>query len=296
MKKTGLILLMMMLCFELLVGCGSGANNNNDEAGGDVVNDIAPIASIDGYADGLYYAEGDYAANSGWKEIVALKVEDGKLTEVNWNALHRDGGLDKKTSSMKGIYGMVAKSDAQSEWHEQAALMEAFVLEQQATTGIHANADGKTDAVSGVSVTVNEFARLVAEALEAGPVEAGAYKDGYYYAEAADFDENSGWKETVDVTVMNGNIVAVQWNGVHKDGGTDKVERSKSGEYGMVAFSDAELEWHEQAFKAEEYLIEKQDPAAIAMADDGATDAVSGVSIKVAGFVELVVEALAGAK
>lgn len=293
MRKTGLILLVMMLCIGLLVGCGS---NDNNDAARDVTNDVAPIASLDGYADGVYYAEGDYAANSGWKEIVALKVEDGVMTAVNWNALHRDGGLDKKTSSMKGVYGMVAFSDAQSEWHEQAELMEAFVLEEQATSGIHAKDDGKTDAVSGVSVTVDEFARLIAEALEAGPVQAGAYKDGYYYAEAADFDENSGWKETVDLTVMNGNIVAVQWNGMHKDGGTDKVERSKSGEYGMVAYSDAQSEWHEQALQAEQFLIEKQDPKAIIFADDGKTDAVSGVSITVSGFVQLVEQALAEAK
>lgn len=296
MRKTGLLLLVMMLCVGLLVGCGNNANNKDPDAGRDVGNDVAPIGSLEGYADGLYYAEGDYAANSGWKDIVALTIENGTITDVNWNALHRDGGLDKKTSSMKGIYGMVAYSDAQAEWHEQAELMEAFVIEQQATTGINVSADGKTDAVSGVSVTVDEFARLIAEALEAGPVQAGAYKDGYYYAEAADFDENSGWKETVDLTVMNGNIVAVQWNGMHKDGGTDKVERSKSGEYGMVAYSDAQSEWHEQALQAEQFLIEKQDPKAIIFADDGKTDAVSGVSITVSGFVQLVEQALAEAK
>lgn len=218
------------------------------------------------------------------------------MTSVNWNELHKDGGLDKKTSSMKGIYGMVAKGGSQSEWHEQAELMEQFVIEQQSTTGINANSDGYTDAVSGVSVTVDEFARLVNKALNAGPVTKGQYKDGYYSAEAANFDEKSGWKETVDVTVMNGRIVAVMWNAVHKDGGTDKVTRSKDGEYGMVAFGDAQAEWHEQALKAEQFLIEKQDVKAFAYASDGKTDAVSGVSISVNGFAELVDQALANAK
>ncbi|MNE53911.1 FMN-binding domain protein [compost metagenome] len=192
---------------------------------------------------------------------------------------------------------MVAKGNAQAEWHEQAAKMEQYLIEQQSVEGITLNDEGKTDAISGVSVGVDEFSALVGKALAAGPVEAGAYKDGNYHAEAAEFDANSGWKETVDITVINGKIAAVQWNGVHKDGGTDKVTRSKSGEYGMAAKGGAQAEWHEQALKAEQYLLEVQDPAAIAFnAEDGKTDAITGVSIHVNGFVELALKALETAK
>lgn len=173
--------------------------------------------------------------------------------------------------------------------------MEEYLVAQQSVEGLALNDEGRTDAVSGVSIHVNGFTELAAKALAAGPVEAGPYKDGSYHAEAADFDAKSGWKETVDVTVINGKIATVSWNGIHKDGGTDKVTRSKSGEYGMKN-GGAQSEWHEQAYQAEQYLIEKQDPQAIVTAEDGKTDAISGVSIHVNGLVELATKALEGAK
>lgn len=294
MKKVGIILLSLMLVAIIAAGCGGEKKPVNTETE-KPANSASP-APADGYADGSYYAEGSFDEKSGWKEVVALQVEGGKIVQVNWNAVNKNGGPDKKASSQSGEYGMKAKGNAASEWHEQAAKLEQFLVDNQATSAIAVNNEGKTDAVSGVSIGAGEFVKLVDAALKAGPAERGAYKDGSYNAEADSFDENSGWKETVGITVMNGNIVAASWNGIHKDGGTDKVTRSKSGEYGMKEIGKAAAEWHEQAHNAEQYLIEKQDPAAIAVAADGKTDAISGVSIHVNGFVELAAKALAGAK
>ncbi|MFB4331240.1 FMN-binding protein [Paenibacillus sp. CR_12] len=303
MKRTLSLSLSVMLMFALLVGCGGNGDKepvttdkpaesqNTDNAG----NAEQPAQEGTALQDGLYYAEGEFAEDSGWKELVAIKVEGGKIVSANWNGLHKDGGLDKKTFSEKGFYGMKEKGGAQAEWHEQAAKMEEYLVAQQSVEGLALNDEGRTDAVSGVSIHVNGFTELAAKALAAGPVEAGPYKDGSYHAEADDFDAKSGWKETVDVTVINGKIAAVSWNGVHKDGGTDKVTRSKSGEYGMKN-GGAQSEWHEQAYQAEQYLIEKQDPQAIVTGEDGKTDAISGVSIHVNGFVELAAKALEGAK
>lgn len=302
MKKVGAILLSLLLVVVMVTGCGGEKNSTNTE---EPVQTPTPAASqeptsttetVEGYKDGYYYAESAKDGDSSWQEVIALQVEGGKIVAVNWNALNKEGGLDKKASSKAGTYGMKEKGNAAAEWHEQAELLEKFLIEKQDPAAIVVNDDGKTDAVSGVSITASGFAQLADAALKAGPVERGAYKDGYYYAEADSFDENSGWKETVGITVMNGKIVAVSWNGLHKDGGTDKVTRSKSGEYGMKEKGNAAAEWHEQAFNAEQYLIEKQDPAAITFGDDGRTDAVSGVSIHVNGFVELAAKALEGAK
>lgn len=125
--------------------------------------------------------------------------------------------------------------------------------------------------------------------------EGGVYKDGTYTAEEKDFAE-SGWKDNVTVEVVDGKIASVVWNSTHKDGGDDKITVSENGDYGMVEQGGAIAEWHEQAAKAESYLLEKQDPSAITLKDDGSTDAVAGVTIHVNGFVQLVEEALAQAK
>jgi len=294
MKKVGIILLSLLLVAVVAAGCGGEKKPVNKDS--EKPANTASPAPADGYADGSYYAEGSFDEKSGWKEVVALQVEGGKIVQVNWNGINKNGGLDKKSQSQSGEYGMKAKGNAAAEWHEQAAKLEQFIVDNQSTAAVTVNGEGKTDAVSGVSIGAGGFVKLVDEALKAGPVERGAYKDGNYFAEADSFDENSGWKETVAITVMNGKIVAASWNGVHKDGGSDKVTRSKSGEYGMKEIGKAAAEWHEQANNAEQYLIEKQDPAAIALAADGKTDAISGVSIHVSGFVELAAKALAGAK
>ncbi len=138
--------------------------------------------------------------------------------------------------------------------------------------------------------------KATTEAATEATTEEAKYKDGTYHAEEADFADN-GWKETVDITVEDGKIVAANWNAVHKDGGDDKKAQSVSGAYGMVANGKAQAEWHEQAEKAEAYLIEKQDPTAIKYTDDeGHTDAITGVSIHVNSFFQLAEEALNGAK
>ncbi|MNJ57113.1 hypothetical protein D3C77_526910 [compost metagenome] len=64
----------------------------------------------------------------------------------------------------------------------------------------------------------------------------------------------------------------------------------------MVANGGAQAEWHEQAAKAEQYLIEKQDPAAASFDDEGKTDAVSGVSITLKSYFDLTAKALEQAK
>jgi len=302
MKKTWIGIVVSTLVLALLAGCG-GANEPKDPASppAEQPATTTPEKTVDnetaGLADGAYYAEGEYSEKSGWKEVVSLTVEGGKITKVDWNGLYKDGGLDKKTFSKNGGYGMVANGGAQAEWDEQAAKMEAYLIAEQSADGLTLNDEGKTDAVSGVSIGVEGFTELVNKALAAGPTEVGPYKDGTYRAEAAAFDEKSGWKENVTVTVINGKIAAVSWNGEHKDGGTDKVTRSASGEYGLVAKGGAQAEWHEQARSAEQYLLEVQDPAKIVYrAEDGKTDAIAGVSIHVNSFVELAQEALAGAK
>lgn len=299
MRKFTMILASLLLVTALLAGCGNnnaGDNNTgNDTATPNPVQN-EPAGEPGNYADGLYYAEADDFGSSGWKYFVALKVEGGKIVDVHWNALPQNGGLDKKNFDKAGKYGMKAKAGAQAEWWEQAEKAEAHLLEVQDPKAFAYNEDGKTDAIAGVSITVSDLPVLAQKALDAGPVEPGPYKDGTYYAEEADFG-SSGWKYTATITVVNGNIVAADWNGVHKDGGDDKDTVSASGEYGMVEKGGAQAEWHEQAALAEAFLIEKQDPAAITYTtDQGHTDAIAGVSIHVVEFFELAEKALEGAK
>ncbi|MBN1647329.1 MAG: FMN-binding protein [Spirochaetales bacterium] len=272
MKKSIFILLSIIVLTVVLTGCSKAK-----------------------YQDGFYFAQEKSFASNGWKYMALLEVKDGRIVKAVWNGANRDGGTDKITRSATGKYGMVARGNARSEWHEQAALAERHLLKTQDPAAVkYKDAEGHTDDITGVTIHVSEFFTLVAEALKAGPAKPGPYKDGSYHAEQKAFDARTGWKSTADITVIGGHIVAANWNAVYKDGGDDKKTQAKNGQYVM---SQGGITWDKQAMATEDALLEMQDPKKITYKDDqGHTDAISGVSIHVKDFFELAEEALAKAR
>mgnify|MGYP000070742969 CR=1 FL=1 len=282
MKKLVLILAILLVMTSVM------AKGDGEEGA-----EAAAAMEAGPYEDGIYFAEEPGFGRTGWKYVVTLEVNNGYIVSADWNGANIDAGYDKKTVSKNGDYNMVAFGGAQSEWDVQAEAAEAYLLETQDPTAITYTDDaGHTDDIAGVSIHVIEFFSLVEEALEAGPVDLGPYADGHYHAEEAEFGR-TGWKYMVDLTVANGRIVAVNWNGANINAGTDKKTTAKEGNYNMVAYGGAQSEWDVQAEAAEAYLLETQDPTAISYTDDeGHTDDIAGVSIHVVEFFSLVEEAL----
>jgi len=289
MKKVTSLLTVVALGAALVL---SGCNNQASTPATATDNTAQQTATEGKYKDGIYFAQQPEFAN-GWKYTVTLEVKDGKIVSADWNGANAKGGPDKDTLSASGQYGLVAKGGAQAEWHEQAQKAEAYLIQTQDPTKItYKDNEGHTDDIAGVSIHVNEFFELAKQALDAGPVGKGPYKDGAYYAEDEMYGTN-GWKYFVSMTVINGNIVAADWNGLNINGGKDKDTLSADGEYGLVAKGGAQAEWHEQAQKAEAYLLQTQDPTKITYKDDaGHTDDIAGVSIHVVEFFDLAKKAL----
>lgn len=287
MKKVLSIVLVAVLALAL-VGCGAKPTEAPK----------APAPEAPKYKDGTYYAEGQMSEKSGWKYVVLLDVKDGKIANVNWTGVSVNAGLDKDSLSRAGKYPIVENGGAKAPWHEQADLVEKHLISTQDPTKITYSSDaGNTQDIAGASIKVKEFFELAQSALAAGPVAKGPYKDGAYHAEEKEFSANSGFKYTVDLTVLNGNIAAVNWNAVHKDGGDDKKTLSKNGQYPMVENGGAKLPWHEQAAAVEAHLLKTQDPAKITYSSDaGNTQDIAGATLKVKPFFNLAGEALATAK
>ena len=242
--------------------------------------------------DGFYFAEQPEFSKSGWKYQAVIEVKGGKIVSANWNAINNLGQPDKKSYAAAGSYGM-AKVAKQGEWHVQAARVEAELIKLQSPAKIAVKSDGKTDAVSGVTITVGEFTELAAKALASAPVAKGMYKkDGWFYYKAPAFD-NSGYAATALITVVNGTVVSANWNALHKAGGDSKFVRAVKGAYKMNA---KQGEWHVQAPRVEAELVRLQDPAKIAVKSDGKTDAISGVSITIKEFAAAATEALKAAR
>lgn len=115
--------------------------------------------------------------------------------------------------------------------------------------------------------------------------------DGQYRATAK--QEEFGFFDTVELTVKDGQITAVNWDAYDADGNSKKT-LSKNGEYVMA---EGSLPWHEQAQIMEQALLYTQDPQKLLYnADSGKTDAYSGATVRVSAFITLAAEALSQAR
>ena len=122
-----------------------------------------------------------------------------------------------------------------------------------------------------------------------GTAFAQSYKDGIYFAEEAAFARD-GWKFQAIVEVAGGKIVSAKYNAVNVIGLPDKKAAATEGKYVMKA---KQGEWDVQSARAEAALVKVGDPSKIAVKSNGTTDAISGCSIIVKNFLDLVPKALA---
>ena len=119
-----------------------------------------------------------------------------------------------------------------------------------------------------------------------------SYKDGEYKAAAPTYDD-SGYKATVKVVVKDGAVYSVNCDAESKEEGTKKA-LSESGQYGMKA-GGAQHEWHEEIALFENHVVSNGIDS-VSVNGEGRTDVITGCTIKVAGYVDLINEALDKAK
>ena len=230
--------------------------------------------------DGTYEAKADAPDNNGFTNVVTVTVKDGKIAEVNWDAVGADGST-KSVLSENGEYVMTEDGLT---WKEQAEALAKAVVENQSLSFLNLDEQGKTDAVSGVSISIGGFTALAEKCLKeaAGITQTLELKDGTYEAKAEAAD-NNGFIDQVTMTVADGKITEVNWEAVGEDGSKKSV-LSENGEYVMT---EDGLTWKEQAEALASALIENQSLDFLQVNEQGKTDAVSGVSISVGGFISL---------
>lgn len=121
------------------------------------------------WADGTYETEEADFDEQGYKDKVSITILDGRITEVIWDAYNEAGEL-KSVLSADGIYEMPGDLT----WQEQAMAITNFLIQNQSAEAITLNAEGKTDAVTGVSISVKDFVTLVKEGLQKAAAESAA--------------------------------------------------------------------------------------------------------------------------
>lgn len=111
-------------------------------------------------ADGTYEAKAAEPQN-GYTDVMMMTVADGKITEVVWDALDEEGNK-KSILSEEGKYVM---TDDGPTWKAQAEALAAALVQQQALDFLAVNEQGKTDAVSGVSIAVGGFIAMAEDCM-----------------------------------------------------------------------------------------------------------------------------------
>jgi major membrane immunogen (membrane-anchored lipoprotein) len=241
----------------------------------------AAALSAQNYKDGFYFAQdADYVNNQ--KNQVALEVKGGKIVSVAWNILSLNAGArDLKAIAASG------SASAAATWASQAVAVERHLVSSQ---------DTKAVSVEGGPANAKPFFDLAAKALQNKAIAKGVYKDGWYYAEAAGADDYHTKNSTI-ITIVNGTIVDVLWNGILQgmpaSVNPSKMITSRSNGYPMKG---AKKMWHEQSDLFSAALIKAQDPQKVRVKANGTVDGVSGVSIQVKGYLDVVNQALARAK
>ena len=232
------------------------------------------------FADGTYEAKADAPDDNGFTEQVTMTVENGKITQMNWDSISEDG-TKKSDLAKNGEYVMTEDGP---NWAEQSQALTDAVIENQSLGFLTMDEQTKTDAVAGVSISVGSFEQLARQCMEeaAGISPALTLTDGTYEAQADEADDN-GFTEQVTMTVANGKITEMNWDSISEDG-TKKSDLAKNGEYVMT---EDGLNWAEQSQALTDAVIENQSLDFLTMDEQTKTDAVAGVSISVGSFADL---------
>lgn len=161
MKKLLSLSLVALLSMTLFVGCSSKEETTTEEPTTSVEEPATEEATL---VDGTYNVEGS-ADSQGWVATAEVVIAGGEITAITFDATDAAGGT-KSEAVANGSYDM-SVAGAQDSWTgEMATFADAIIAGSVDLETIAFDADGKSDAVSGVTVTVQPYVELVKAALE----------------------------------------------------------------------------------------------------------------------------------
>ena len=243
-------------------------------------------ATTEGYTGEVKY-ETLYDPTGAKTDVVSITMnfESGKPTSVAIDVLM--DGQSKKALAASGEYVM-SQAEGALQWDAQIEAVETFLTENNFdTTKINiTDEDGHTDTLTGVSMKVGTYVQLVQDLMD--KVAAGETEFGFSGSKKVEFEGEKG-TDVVEIVYNNGTPVNLNIDNIQEDG-SSKRAASEEGTYDM----GGELKWHEQMDLLEDFILANNfDTTKVNLTDeDGHTDAVTGVSIKVGSYLDLVTQAL----
>lgn len=295
MKKIKL-LAVCALSAALLVGCGSKSTPKVEDEG-----TTTPVVSEGTKFTGTKNYETLYDSTGVKGDVVVMDVEFKDGEPVNFTMdVRQENGTSKKEEAAAGNYVMVEGSD--NTWDKQIADVEKFIKENNfdLTKVNITDEEGHTDAVSGVSVKIKNYIEALEYVIDT--VKDGKeLETGFTGAKIVESLYEEGKTDMVKAKAVfqHGKPVNVSVDVItnETDLGDGKTSTSKkaiaaAGKYVMVEGSDNT--WDKQIAAVEAFIVENNfDLGKVTLTnEEGNTDAVSGVSIKVGTYVKALEEVL----
>ncbi len=221
------------------------------------------------------------AYNPGSYETIVTTLtvdEDGNPVGINLD-VRMDDGM-KSDLAMSGAYVMVEGEE--HNWAEQIDLLEQGIIENGFELFDFTDDEGHIDAVSGVTIKVGNFYDGVNDAL----AQLSDDYIGFTGNKTGYIDSDNGYRTIAVITYEDGVAVEVALEVITDDG--KKTTLAANGDYVMV--EGEEYHWGEQIEFLEEFIAENNfDLAAVEMDEEtSTTDAISGVTIKVSSYLEVI--------
>lgn len=161
-----------LLVLAAFAGCSQKEKDDLNSVISDAQSDVESVipgndtesSNVSSMKNGKYTVNAEEYDESGYLATVTVTISDGKVASVRIDDMDKNK-KSKKSLSESGGYGMKEKGKAQGEWHEEIALLEKE-LEKNGAKDITVNAEGKTDAISGCTISVSKYIDLYNKALE----------------------------------------------------------------------------------------------------------------------------------
>lgn len=264
MKKRYILYLLCL--FLILSGISCARKEPEDETGKEPQQNEPAGKEFD---NGVYFAAQPEFDDHGWKPMVTVVVEQGKISKAFYDEINEDGQLKS------------FDQDYLERWKEKSGENLLSAEPELIDSLIDKQDPDEVDSVSGATSTSEKFKQLASDALEESPQSEkdDGYHDGLFKAEG-EFDER-GWKAYAAVIVEDGKISKAYYDEVNKETGKLK---SFDQEYLSNWKEKSGTNLKEARPKLVESLIGSQKPEEV--------DAVSGATSTSTKFKELIAEAL----
>lgn len=238
--------------------------------------------------DGSYIAMDNNPGN-GWQTLITFDVKEGKITNTKIDSINMQSGHKetKNQESKNGKY--VLTKPNKGEMDVQHEVISKYIDEHGGLNNIKFNDEGKSDAISGATISYSELPALIDQAKKAGPLEEkGKLVDGIYYATGA--KDKDGYIPTAGYYVANGKIIGANIDAMKapaKEGERPSFKSTESKAAEEKGDKSEEAPFYEQALAFSKYVIENQGVEHVEMSDDVANN-IDGVTMPVKAYVDLI--------